>query len=342
MNSEIEKTKPLITIVVPFYNRECYLEECVNSILKQDYTNIEVILVDDGSKDNSNKIAKDFTIKDSRVKLFCQKNSGVSTARNTGIENANGEYICFIDSDDYISNDYISYFYKLIKENNAQIALTPMLRKFNSSNQIDDEIKKEDNIEIWSGTKATIEMLHYNVVISPCNKMISKKLIDKNNVRFNKKLSFGEGFNFSVDCFQRANTVVVGHRKVYNYRVDNPDSVMTKFSMKLITGSIEAQKTIKSNLVNKTEELLQACKYANWHTYCDCLNTMIGCKVIKKYKEEYKDIKKVCRNDALCVFKADIPKKEKIKGLAYFISPYGTAKLINHFRIRKFTIDKDN
>lgn len=215
-----------------------------------------------------------------------------------------------------------------------------MPRKFNSSNKIKEEQKVEDTVEVWSGTKTAMEMLYYNIVIAPWNKMISKELIDKNNIRFNKKLSFGEGFNFSVDCFQRANTVAVGHRKVYNYRVDNPNSVMTKFSMKLITGSIEAQKTIKSNLVNETEELLQACRYANWHTYCDCLNTIIGCKVEKKYKKEYKEIKKICKNDALCVFKAHISKKEKIKGLAYWISPYLAARLINRFRIRKFTIEE--
>lgn len=341
MESKIEK--PLITIIVPFYNGERYLEECINSILDQDYSNIEIILVDDGSKDNSKKIAQNFMAKDNRVKLISQNNSGVSIARNNGINNSKGDYICFIDVDDYISKDYISYFYSLIEKSNAEIAITPMPRKFNSSSKISEKLQTSDDIvENWTGIKAATEMLYYNIVIAPWNKMISKKLIDEYNIRFNPKLSFGEGFNFSVDCFQRAKKVVVGNRKVYNYRVDNPNSVMTKFSMKLITGSIEAQETIKNNLVNKTPELLKACKYANWHTYCDCLNTMIGCRVEKKYIKEYKKLKKVCRNDAICVFYAHIPTKEKIKGLLYFINPYITAKLINHFRVRKFTVEESS
>lgn len=337
-----ENKSPLITIVVPFYNGENYLNECVNSILNQDYINIEIILVDDGSKDSSSEIAENFALKDNRVKVIHQTNSGVSTARNVGINNSHGEYICFIDVDDYISKDYISYFYSLIEKNNAEIALTPMPRKFNSLNRMSPEQEKNDTVEIWSGIKATEEMLYYNIVIAPWNKMISKKLIDKYNLRFNPELAFGEGFNYSVDCFQRANKVAVGHRKVYNYRVDNPNSVMTKFSMKLVTGSIEAQKTIKNNLVNKTPELLRACKYANWHTYCDCLNTMIGAKVAKNYPKEYKEVKKVCQKDAICVFKAHISKKEKIKGVLYFINPYMTARIINHFRIRKFTTVEEN
>lgn len=340
-NMKSEK-RPLITIIVPFYNAERYLEECIKSILNQDYVNIEAILVNDGSKDNSKKIAQCFIDKDVRVKLINQENEGVSTARNRGIDNSKGEYICFIDADDYISKDYISYFYNLIKDNDAEIAITPMPRKFNSFSKIEEEEKNEDTIENWSGIQTAIEMLYYNIVIAPWNKMISKDLIDRYNIRFNKKLSFGEGFNFSVDCFQRAKRVVVGHRKVYNYRVDNPNSVMTRFSMELVTGSIEAQKTIRENLVNRTVDISKACKYANWHTYCDCLNTMIGCKVTRKYKKEYKEIKKLCQRDALCVLKAHITIKEKIKGILYFINPYIIAKIINHFRVRKFTIDENN
>lgn len=331
--------KPLISIVVPVYNGECYLKECIESIIKQDYKNIEIIIVDDGSKDKSLKISKELATKDKRIKVIHQENSGVSVARNNGIDSCVGEYICFIDVDDYISEDYISYFYNLIVENNAEIALTPMPRRFNEETKNIIVEEKEDKVEIWSGVKAATQMLYYNVVIAPWNKLISVDLIRKNKLSFNPNLSFGEGFNFSVDCFQRAKRVAVGHRKVYHYRVDNPNSVMTKFSLKLVNGSIEAQETIKSNLVKKTPELLHACKYANWHTHCDCLNTIIGSHNIKQYREEYKKVKKVCKRDALCSLTSPISIKEKIKGILYFISPLLTAKIINHFRLRKFTVE---
>ena len=331
---------PLISVIVPVYNGEKYLEYCANSILKQDYDNIELIIVDDGSKDASNMLAKKIAASDKRVTLINQKNSGVSVARNNGIKHARGKYVTFIDVDDYINEDYISYFYSLIKNNNAQIALTPQLRKFN--NQTIDEIVEEipEKIEVWSGQKTAQQMLYYNIVISPCNKIISMDLIRKNNLEYNTSLSFGEGFNFSLDCFQRADKVAVGRRKVYNYRVDNPNSVMTKISLKLITGSLEAQKCIRENLVNATPEMIKACQYANWHTCYDCLNTIVGSKSIKKYKKEYKMLKKICRKDSHLVIGAPISKINKLKGLMYFISPYLTARIINHFRIRKFTIEQ--
>lgn len=329
--------QPLISVVVPIYNGEKYLEECIDSIAKNDYKNIEIIIVDDGSADNSLKVANKLSQSDKRIKVIHQENAGVSSARNKGLANAKGEYITFIDTDDFIVKDYISYYYNLIKENNVEIALTPMPRKFNEQTKNDIPIKEQDSIEIWSGKETAKQMLYYNIVIAPWNKMISMKLIKDNNLQFDTSLAFGEGFNFSMDCFQRAKKVVVGHRKVYQYRVDNPNSVMTKFSLNLVNGSINAQKRIQNNLVEKTKDMINACNYANWHTYCDCLNTFIGSKTKKQYYELYKSVKKVCQKDSICVLKAPVGKKEKIKGLLYFISPTMAAKIINHLRLRKFT-----
>lgn len=333
--------KELISIVVPVFNGEKYLKECINSIKNNEYKNIEIIIVDDGSTDKTLNIANSLSEEDSRIRVIHQDNAGVSTARNKGIDNAKGEYICFVDSDDFISKDYIGYFYKLIKQENAEIALTPMPRKFNEQTKYDFIDEEKDFINVLSGNETAKQMLYYNIVIAPWNKMISLDLIRKNNLKFNPELSFGEGFNFSVDCFQRANRVAIGHRKVYQYRVDNPNSVMTKFSLKLVQGSIRAQEVIKENLVTRSKDMLKACKYANWHTYCDCFNTIVGSGVAKKYPELYKKIKKVCRKDSLCALGAPISLKEKIKSLIYFISPFIASKLINHFRIRKFTIESN-
>jgi len=331
--------EPLITIIVPVYNGEKYINKCITSILNQKYQNIELILVNDGSKDGTKEILDDWSRKNTKIKVIQQENKGVSIARNTGIEAARGDFLTFVDSDDYIANDFISYYYKLIKEYNADIALTPKPQKFNEESQnIVPNI--EDNIQIWTGEKAACEMLYYNIDIGSWNKLISKELIEKYNIRFNPKLSYGEGFNFSVDCFQRAKKIVVGKKKVYYYRVNNPNSAMTKFKLELVTGSIEAQKYIRKNLVKETKELIDACKYANWHTHCDCLNTMVGCKAINQNKKIYKKIKKVCRKDSICALKSPVPKIDKIKGILYGINPYFAAQLINKFRKRKFTVEK--
>ena len=106
----------LISIIVPVYNVEAYLRECIESIRNQIYTNIEVYLIDDGSKDSSGSICDEYSIKDKRIITLHQKNMGVSAARNNGLQHARGEWILFIDSDDCIESDYISEYVKSIRE----------------------------------------------------------------------------------------------------------------------------------------------------------------------------------------------------------------------------------
>ena len=329
-----------ISVIVPIYNGETYLSECIESILKQTYENIELILVNDGSKDNSKNIIDKYALLDNRIKAIHKENSGVSDSRNVGLKNTTGDYICFVDQDDYIDKFFLEYLYNILVDNNADISLTPTAYRFDNKNK---NLVKQDiveTIEIWSGEEATKQMLYYNLIIAPWNKLIKKEIITKNNIQFHSNLFGGEGFCFSVECFEHSTKIAVGKKKLYNYRVDNPNSGMTRFNLKVIYSSIEAQKVIKDSLVHKNVDTYKACKYANWHTYCDCLNTIIGCKVVKEYKLLYNKIYKVCRHDALSALSAPITYKEKIKAIFYFISPKIASKVINHFRIRKFSIEK--
>lgn len=113
----------LVSVVVPIYNVERYLEECVHSILKQTYHNLEIILVDDGSTDESGKICDALGKLDSRIQVIHKQNGGLSAARNTGIEAATGSYLVFIDSDDYIENQYVEKLYRSLEENRSDIAV---------------------------------------------------------------------------------------------------------------------------------------------------------------------------------------------------------------------------
>lgn len=112
----------LISVIVPVYNVKCYLEECINSILGQSYYNIEIICVDDGSTDGSSEICDDIALKDSRLRVIHQKNAGLSAARNTGLLHATGEYVAFVDSDDWIHPNYLECLYHLCKDNICDIA----------------------------------------------------------------------------------------------------------------------------------------------------------------------------------------------------------------------------
>lgn len=111
----------MISVIIPIYNMEKYLDRCINSITEQSYKNIEILLINDGSTDNSLKICKKFQKEDERIKFFSMNHQGVSIARNLGIEKAKGKYIMFIDSDDWIEKDTIKTLYENIKNNDMSI-----------------------------------------------------------------------------------------------------------------------------------------------------------------------------------------------------------------------------
>lgn len=142
--------KDLVSVVIPIYNVEKYLRKCIETVIDQTYTNIEIILVNDGSTDNSLQICNQFKEKDKRIKVINKKNGGLSDARNVGIKNAQGKYICFIDSDDFISEKYIEELHNLIVENKAQIAVCG----FENVNEFGKSISKKEIIsQVISGKK---------------------------------------------------------------------------------------------------------------------------------------------------------------------------------------------
>ena len=179
-------------------------------------------------------------------------------------------------------------------------------------------------------------MLYYKIFISAWNKLFKREVIIDNKIKFNKDISFGEGFNFSIDVFMKAKKVCITSLEKYYYRVDNLNSVMTKFSLKQITGSREAQKCLQQKHANRNKEINDGLKYAEWHTNCDCLNSLIGTKNYKNYKELSNEIKRNVKKGSLEALKAPISKKEKTKALMFYLNPILASKVINQLRKRKF------
>lgn len=326
----------LISVIIGMYKGEKYIKECIDSVINQDYSNLEIILVDDGSPDKCGMIADTYAQTDSRIKVIHQKNAGVSASRNHALDIASGEYICIVDQDDVLFSDYVSYFYGLILNNDAQIALTPTADKFFGTPR-SDKTNFKDHVEVWSGEKTAIEMLYHKIIIAPWNKMISRKLLNDNHVRFNPDFFGGEGFAFSIQSYQYAERIAVGRRLVYHYRVGDPESGASKFRESTIHSSINAQQYIKDTFVHATPELLKSWHFSNWHTYCDCLNIMVGCDVVKQYPELYGKLSAVCQKEAGCALVAPISLQQKLRGVLFKINPYIAAKVINHFRVRKFS-----
>lgn len=165
--------KPLISIVVPVYNVENYILKCLNSLIKQNYKQIEIILVDDGSTDESGKICDEFKEKDDRIRVFHKKNGGLSSARNYGIKKAKGDIIAFVDSDDYVKDVFVLDLYRGMQAGNADIVICGY----------NNEKPKNETI---SGKEATVRLLtkQENIDIISWNKLYKKKLFTDNNIFF--------------------------------------------------------------------------------------------------------------------------------------------------------------
>ena len=145
---------PEISVIVPVYNTEKYLDRCIRSIIDQTFSDFELILVDDGSKDNSGFICDEWEKKDSRIKVIHQKNAGAGAARNAGLAIAKGNYINFVDSDDWITPEMYEILYKLLRETSATIAMTSMISKSHY-----EKSEKLDTTKIQYTVKDTKEML---------------------------------------------------------------------------------------------------------------------------------------------------------------------------------------
>lgn len=156
----------------------------LGSIIRQDYRNLEIIMVDDGSPDNCGRILDDYAKSDNRLRVIHKENSGVCNSRNVGIEASHGDYICIMDQDDTISKDFVSYYLRLIKDNDAEIAYTPTADKFFKKPKEDKTKIDNDHVDIISGQQAATDLLFHKIIIAPWNKIVSREIIFKHHVRF--------------------------------------------------------------------------------------------------------------------------------------------------------------
>lgn len=212
----------LISIVIPVYKVEKYLNRCIESVLRQTYTNIEAILVDDGSPDGCGELCDRFVLKDSRIKSYHKANGGLSDARNYGVERANGTYITFIDSDDYIAPDYIEYLYQLLRKYDADISCCCMVETEDDHAEycVNTEIPSE---QLLTGQEASVALLNhlYMVLVTACGKLYRSEIVRKYPFPVGRK---HEDEATTCKFYYEAQKVAVGNRCLYAY-YQNPESI---------------------------------------------------------------------------------------------------------------------
>lgn len=219
--SEIQET-PKISVIVPVYNVENYIHKCVDSILAQSVTDFELLLVDDGSPDNSPAICDEYAARDTRVKVIHKQNDGVSSARNAGIDAANGEYIVFIDSDDFVNENYLKGMVEAAEKAEENTLIITDYQPFNDDGLEDRSFPETFCVDCDtnSATAQNFRDLVFNFrVFPPYCKLYKRSVIEDKNLRYNTEIKTAEDFDFNMRYIDGINRICYTPLTDYLYRV---------------------------------------------------------------------------------------------------------------------------
>lgn len=319
----------LVSLIVPVYNVEDYIEKCVRSLLEQTYKNIEIILVDDGSPDKSHTIIDQLAKLDKKIHVIHQQNGGVSSARNTGLDYATGDYIMFVDGDDWVDCDYVSYFLNLVKETGTLIGMN---KNHYSTAKIETNEKK-----YVVGAEKAIEWIYSDeIFVAVWNKIYSRKLLTDNRISFDPSIWYGEGMLFNVQCLQYVDTVAIGEKAVY-HQTYNPNSAMRKFNLESNLCGIRSLNIQKKFWTKVTPDIEQAWKYHRYRFNRSIASGLLGAGMVSEHIELYRECVHNIRKDIFMPLKMEKSLKAKVGWILYFISPAFMAKksAYTHKRLAK-------
>ena len=205
----------LVSIIVPVYNSYRFLSKCLNSIIKQTYADLDIVIIDDGSTDKSGDICDRFAKKDKRIRVFHKENEGVSVARNLGINKARGEYIVFVDSDDWLSfnaieimlSDILSTETDLVVCNYVFVTLFKNVKTINPIKIQQYDIRKKEDLSLFFNSSFSWR--------GPCSKIYKKSIIDEHGILFREGIKYGEDTIFNLNYLMFANKVVYQNKNIY-------------------------------------------------------------------------------------------------------------------------------
>jgi glycosyltransferase involved in cell wall biosynthesis len=299
---------PLVSVIVPVYSVEKYIRRCLDSIKNQTYKNIEVIVIDDGTPDNSGKIADEFARKDNRFKVIHQKNCGVSCAKNVGMDDARGKYVVFVDADDAAAPDYVEYLLGLIENTNANVGCSLSTYNENTLDQIDT-----DYFLAYTPTRALVGIYTYGIGVAMWNKIFRRDFIEKNKLRVHEELWFSEGMTFCVEAFTLAEKIGVGRRRIY-YQEYNDESATRKFNLeswKCGERGLAMQKKFWSKKIH-SQKVRDAWNFHWWWGQCSALRKIYLAGVDSEYSNDVEQYIKNIRNKSHYAFAIPISNEQKL------------------------------
>lgn len=265
---------PNISVIIPIYNVERYLMRCIESILKQSYRNFELILIDDGSTDKSGEICDLYRSKDERIKVIHKVNDGASEARNTGIENSNGNYICFVDGDDWIENNMLKEINNVLEMYNPDLIINGLnIDNINLQGICSSQENKykdcfwKDRIDISNNI---IKLFENALINSSCNKIYKADIIRKNNIRF-QNTNIGEDTKFNLEVLSYCEKIKVNDKCYYHYMRYN--------NVKTLSGILEENSYEQYMSIHK--EMIRLFK--QWRNYSPEIEKIIARTMLSQY-----------------------------------------------------------
>ena len=280
----------LISIIVPVYNAEKYLGKCIQSLLSQNYTNIELVLVDDGSTDSSGILCDNYAESDSRIIVIHKQNGGVSSARNIGLETATGKYVTFVDSDDYVSNNYISSLYNNLIRNKTDLSFCKFAFLYNDIDYREESdlpslIDLSQNFTLISFANRFFNSKEY-IPSSACRILYKKSIIT--DLKFNKDIRIGEDWMFILNAIFRSKRISSVNEPLYFYR-SNENSATHSYYKDYLNNVINIKYELEKLFANLTGSFNLLSTYNALLCYHAVTNELKGSK--KDYRKKIKEIR---------------------------------------------------
>lgn len=285
-----------ISVIIPVYNSEKYLRRCLDSIIRQSYNDLEIILVNDGSMDTCPLICDEYAEKDSRFKVIHQENGGVCKARNTGLKIATGEFIHFVDSDDFLADNFYSDLYSLAENTGSEIVCSSFFKE-QTDGKFVPYVKKEEDL-LLDRISALIELVSSKRIwFSLWDKLFSRQIIK--GIRFNENICHNEDFLFCYEAFKRANKIAYTSRPYYHYCNNPTSAVRSKFSHKRMT-AIDAHELVLKDLKHNFPTLYNFAKAEFFKVVIYTRNLMI--KADYSDKDDINRLKLLLRHNLIFIF----------------------------------------
>ena len=314
----------LVSVILPVYNVEKYLNKCMETVVQQTYKNIDIKLVDDGSKDSSGSLCDEWAKKDSRISVIHKKNAGLGMARNTGLEYAKGEYVVFVDSDDFLEEEAIEKC--ISQKGNADTVLCGHYIYYNDNKIENKPIKykdkffeKKEEIE-----KILIEMMgslpealdDISLPVSVWHGLYSMEIIRSNGIKFPSEREFiSEDMVFDIDYFSKAKKIKFISDCLYYYRKNNETSLTSVYNAERFKKEIILYKELDRKLSLLFQEKIYKSRLQR--TFLGRTRSCI-IRAVKQSKKPLEEIKEICKNEVVMTVLKEYPYQKNKKELRFF------------------------